>query len=179
MADEIDIRDPGKKELKVIKNALRFFSSVEFLKEYDVVVTEDRRLFGVSKELHDFIRVSGLKPTHVGVKLGEVGSRRLRLSVEGTFWLVRNDKRKVWVSERGEMLFLYGRDIFASSVVGTSEFGENELVFVCNLKGDVLGIGRSRFDSEKIREVEGDRVVIENLVDRGEYLRKERIEKCF
>jgi 60S ribosome subunit biogenesis protein NIP7 len=77
------------------------------------------------------------------------------------------------------MLFLYGRDIFASSVIKAKEFKENEIVFVCNEDDDVLGIGKSRFDSERISFIDPDRVVIENLTDRGQYLRKKKLYSSF
>ena len=78
------------------------------------------------------------------------------------------------------MIFLYGRDIFSQSVVDvTPDVRENDLVFVCNLKNDVLGLGRSRFDAERFKSVERDRVVVENIIDRGEYLRKDRLYTAY
>ena len=78
------------------------------------------------------------------------------------------------------MLFLYGRDIFSESVVkATPDIKENDIVFVCNKAGDILGIGKSRYPAEKLRSVERDRVVVGNLVDRGEYLRKEKVYASF
>lgn len=77
------------------------------------------------------------------------------------------------------MLFLYGRDIFSSSILSTGDFGENEVVFVCNKYGDILGIGKSRFSAKKIKEVDPNRVVVENLVDRGEYIRHKRLYNSF
>ena len=78
------------------------------------------------------------------------------------------------------MLFLYGRDIFARSVVSvTEDVRENDIVFVCNKRGDILGLGKSRFDSERYKEVDEDRVVVENLVDRGEYLRKKKLYDAY
>ncbi|MEM2817711.1 MAG: PUA domain-containing protein, partial [Archaeoglobaceae archaeon] len=65
------------------------------------------------------------------------------------------------------------------SVTKVGEFEENEIVFVCNRYGDILGIGRARFDSLKILRQAKDRVVVENLVDRGAYLRHEKIYDAF
>ena len=117
---------------------------------------------------------------HAGLKVGEVGNRRFRFSLEGSFYLAKKNKKKVFVNEKGEMLFLYGRDIFAESVVDvTNDVEENDIVFVCNTKGDILGIGKTRFDARRMKEVEKDRVVVENLVDRGEYLRKEKTYNAY
>jgi 60S ribosome subunit biogenesis protein NIP7 len=40
-------------------------------------------------------------------------------------------------------------------------------------------LGKSRFEAEKVRSVEEDRVVVENLVDRGQYIRKEKLYSSF
>ncbi|MET1123954.1 MAG: PUA domain-containing protein [Archaeoglobaceae archaeon] len=164
---------PSGRKLKVLRSAFRYFAT-RF--EHEVVL-RGKEVYGVSAELLEILEKLKVD-CYAGVKLGEVG-RRLRLTLEGTFWLLGNDRKKVWVNEKGEMLFLYGRDIFTSSVERCSEFGENEVVFVCNRFGDVLGIGKSRFSSEKLAEVDPDRVFVENLVDRGAYIRHERLYNAY
>ena len=171
-------REPKKKETKVIESALRYFGSEV---EGEIVILESKRkeVYLISAELHDFLKEKDIKPTFAGLKLGEVG-RRFRFTVEGAFFLVKKKKKRVWVNEKGEMLFLYGRDIFSESVVKVSpDVRENDIVFVCNKAGDILGIGKSRYEADKIRSVEKDRIVVENLVDRGEYLRKEKVYNSF
>ncbi len=171
-------RQPNTKELKVIRKALHYYGSSDFLNDYVILIREGERkeVYAVSKELSSVIRK--LNPHYAGVKIGEVG-RRFRFSLEGTFWLLRNDRNRVWVNEKGEMLFLYGRDIFAGSVEGTTEFRENSIVFVCNRFSDVLGIGRSRYSSDELDNLPGDKVFVENLVDRGEYLRHQKTYLSF
>lgn len=182
------LRKPNKKELKIIKNALKYFGSENSFDEIAILLMDSggkKEAFALSKDLAEFLdslgiigRIEGSRIYHAGIKIGEVG-RRLRLSLEGTFWIARNDRKKVWVNDKGEMLFLYGRDLFSSSILQTSDFEENEIVLVANRYGDIIGIGKSRFPSDKIKEVEPDRVVIENLVDRGEYLRHGRLYDSF
>ncbi len=178
------LRRPTKKELKVINSALRAFGSTDFLKDNEILIRDDgssvREAYALSKDLVKFLELFKLNYVHAGLKVGEVGSRRFRFSLEGSFYLVRRDRKRVFVNERGEMLFLYGRDIFAGSVVKVSEdVKENDVVFVCNTKGDILGIGRARFDARRMMEVAKDRVVVENLIDRGEYLRKEKTYEVY
>ncbi len=171
----MEIRKPRKKELKVILNALRFYKSLDVISNFDVFVRENDRkeVIFASRDLAEFI--NQLKNIYFfGIKVGEVG-RRFRFSLEGAFWLVKNDKKKVWVNEKGEMLFLYGRDIFKASVLKVGDFDENEIVFVCNKYGDIIGIGKSRFPSNMLKFVDEDRVFVENLVDRGEYIRGNKI----
>jgi 60S ribosome subunit biogenesis protein NIP7 len=175
-------REPKGKELKVIRQALRAYDSLDFLEEHDVLIREGEKkeVYALSKDLSDFIdRFRNLNVVHAGIKVGEVG-KRFRFSLEGTFYLARRKRKRVYVNSKGEMLFLYGRDVFAGSVVKvTEDVRENDIVMVCNTKGDIIGIGKSRFDADRMRSVERDRVVVENLVDRGEYLRKERLYNSY
>ena len=175
-------REPKKKESKVIESALRAFGSEEFLDEYKLLILESKgkkEVYSLSNDLYNFFKKADIDPISAGLKLGEVG-RRFRFTVEGTFFLVKKKKKRVYLSDKGEMLFLYGRDIFSGSVVkATDDIKENDVVFVCNKAGDILGIGRSRYEAIKLRSVEKDRVVVENLVDRGQYLRKEKVYSSF
>ncbi len=174
------LRNPKGREKKVIKSALRSFRSEDFLRENVILVNDSKEVFALSKDLSNFIKRFKLNYVCIGIKVGEVGCRRFRFSLEGTFYLIKRERKKVYVDERGEMLFLYGRDIFARSVVGiTDDVKENDIVFVCNTKGDILGLGKSRFDAGKYKEVDEDRVVVENLIDRGEYLRKEKLYSSY
>lgn len=176
------LRKPKRREEKVIKSALRAFGSENFLNDYEILVREGdkKEAYALSRELLSFVNRVHMNYVCIGIKVGEVGSRRFRFSLEGSYYLVKRNKKKVYVDEKGEMLFLYGRDIFARSVVDvTKDVEENDVVFVCNTMGDILGLGKSRFDWSKYKEVEEDRVVVENLVDRGEYLRKEKLYDAF
>ncbi|WP_202319763.1 PUA domain-containing protein [Archaeoglobus neptunius] len=168
------LREPTEKELKVIRKALNYFGCKN--PDFTIRINERKEVFALSPDLGRF--VDSISFYSAGIKIGEVG-RRLRLTLEGAYWIVRKNRKKVWVNERGEMLFLYGRDIFASSIIKTSEFGENEIVFVCNRNGDILGIGKSRFSSDRIAEIDANRVVVENLVDRGEYIRHKKLYNSF
>ncbi len=170
------MRDLTEREHKVLIKALKFFNSLNFLENFKILAVE-KEVFAVSQELYEFLKKRELKCL-AGVKIGEIG-KRLRLTLEGSFWLMKNEKKKVWVSEHGEMLFLYGRDIFNGSIIKAGNFDENEIVFVCNSYGDVIGIGRSRFKSADFEKLPEDRVVIDNLVDRGAYLRHEKLYEAF
>ncbi|WP_457549159.1 PUA domain-containing protein [Archaeoglobus sp.] len=176
-------RKPKRREEKVVRSALRAFGSENLLKENELLIKDSggkKELYALSKDLANFIGMVKLNYVCVGIKVGEVGSRRLRFTLEGSFYLIRREKKRVYVDEKGEMLFLYGRDIFARSVVKvTDDVEENDVVFVCNDRGDILGLGKSRFDACRYKDVENDRVVVENLVDRGEYLRKEKLYEAF
>jgi len=162
---------------------LRAFGSIDFLNDNELLILEKedkKEVYALSKDLAKFLELFKLNFVTAGIKVGEVGSRRFRFTLEGSFYLAKREKKRVYVDEKGEMLFLYGRDIFARSVVKvTDDVKENDVVFVCNKRGDILGLGKSRFNADRYKKVEEDRVVVENLVDRGEYLRKEKTYSAF
>lgn len=175
----MEVRELRKKELKILKNALKFFRSEHYMKTHVFFIVErDRReLFLCTKEAWELRNLANLNG--LGVKVGEIGSRRVRLTLEGASVLAGNRKR-VFVNEKGEMLFLYGRDVFASSVLDVDgDVRENDVVFVVDTYGDVLGLGKARFDGIRMLEEDDEKVVVENLVDRGEYLRKERLYNAY
>jgi len=176
------LRKPRRREEKVIRMALRAFGSEDFLNENVLLVKDGdvKEVYALSKDLAKFLELYRLNFVSAGIKVGEVGSRRFRFSLEGSFFLVKRVKKSVFVNGKGEMLFLYGRDIFPESILDvTDDVEENDIVFVRNVKGDVIGIGRARFGADRIKNVERGRVVVENLVDRGEYLRKEKTYSSF
>ncbi len=178
----MEIRELEKKELKLLRNALKFYGSLDFLSSHTFFVVEGkvRELFMCTRDVWELKNeLKNIDPVSIGIKVGEIGSRRIRLTLEGAFYFVK-DRKRVFVNERGEMLFLYGRDIFGSSVVDVDDdIRENDIVFISNTFNDILGIGRARYSSPEILEIDDERVVVENLIDRGEYLRKKRLYNAY
>jgi len=179
----METRELKKKELKILRNALKFFGTQSFLKthRFFIVEGEKKNLFMSTHEVFDFVSSNRHKLNfiHAGIKVGEVGSRRVRFTLEGAYYLAGKRKR-VFVSERGEMLFLYGRDVFASSVKGWDDgLKEGDAVFISNKDGYILGIGRLVHDLKRIYRSSSDDIVIRNLVDRGEYLRKKKLYDAY
>jgi ribosome biogenesis protein Nip4 len=78
--------------------------------------------------------------------------------------LSQKTKKKAFVSEAAEWLFLCGRDVFENNIVKLE--AKKGLVLVQNLKNENLGLGEL---SKK-----GNKAVIKNLLDRGDFLRRER-----
>ncbi len=176
----IKLRNFKKRELKVLSKALKVFGCFKLNFILKVKENNKKEVIAMSTHLLNFIeKYKNLNYVFVGIKVGEIG-KRFRLTLEGTFLLYKRNRKKVYVNEKGEMLFLYGRDLFSESVVSfTNDINENDVVFVCNKDGDILGIGKARFNSEKIKNVESNRVVVDNLIDRGEYLRKNKLYDAF
>ena len=174
------IREFSYKELKILKKALKAIGATKLDFILRIKENKQKEIVALNKDLLKFIENhKNLNYVFVGIKMGEIG-KRLRLTLEGAFLLHKKNKKKVYVNKNGEMLFLYGRDIFRESLEKVSpDIKENDIVVVCNLKEEVLGIGRTRFDCKRIMRVEKDRIVVDNLVDRGEYLRKNKLYNAY
>lgn len=142
----------------------------EFLKEYDQeeiknTVTRGRRIFLIKKELM-FIKEMKEKFFSAGLPLGEATSKGFKPSF-ALLDLIKNTKNKVMISEKAEWLFLCGRDAFKKSII--KEYEPKERFLVINEKEEVLGIGK--------KEKKGKKEVIKNLLDRGDFLRREEGRK--
>ena len=110
-------------------------------------------------------------PYLAGIKLGEL-RKHTSLSLEGAHIFAENtNEKKIVVTDQAEALVLYGRDVFGQSIINhTNDFEENEIVLITNRYGDAIGIGRTRYNADKIQN---QGVTVTNIADRGWYLREE------
>jgi len=162
------MRTPERKEMKILLAGLRYWGGVELLRSHEVILREKEVLL-IPSRLRDL--ALSKNPYYCGIKIGDLSSRRFHISLEGAFLISKiSKKKKVFVNEKAEMLVLYGRDIFGSSVLDVSkDIRENDEVMICNSHGEAIAIGRARVSWERMKE---DRVVVENLRDRGWYTRE-------
>lgn len=78
---------------------------------------------------------------------------------------------KVVVDEKTGWLFICGRDVFRSGVIGVQgSTRKGDYTLILNRHQECLGFGRMLFDLT--REKEG--VVVRNISDIGDFLRRER-----
>ncbi len=179
----MEIRELKQKELKVLRNALRYFRAESFLRTHRFFIVDNKRknIFMCTHEIYEMITElsSGIDFMWAGIKIGEMSSRKVRFTLEGAYYLT-GKRNRIFVKPKGEMLFLYGRDVLASSVLSwDKDVKENDVVFVANKHGDILGIGRLTHSPERISNLEPHETAVKNLVDRGEYLRKNRLYDAF
>ncbi len=120
------------------------------LEEYETV-TIGNEYYLVKKELLPFIT----KETKAaGIKV-----KNSKLSLEFAFLLTPYTTRnKVKINERGETLFLYGRDVFKKNII-KGDLAEKGEKLVVNLQNECLGVGY--WNGE----------MLENVKDRGMFLR--------
>ncbi|MBW2964275.1 hypothetical protein KY363_02340 [Candidatus Woesearchaeota archaeon] len=101
-----------------------------------------------------------------GLFLGTEKSKKFTPSLALLDLLGKASHRWVAVDDKAEWLFLCGRDVFASSVLKANV--TSGVVLVANSRGEILGYG-------KITGTPGkkDSVFVKNLLDRGDFLRRE------
>jgi 60S ribosome subunit biogenesis protein NIP7 len=155
------VRGLKNREINLIKDELSKYVDGDFVKNFDygsLVVLEGkwRTICYANKQT-----IRNLNMFHeifsVGNVFGEI-KRKFRLSLEG-FTLISSNiiNNYAIVNEKGEMLFLYGRDIFKESIINIKGSGR---IAVFNKNREFLGIGF--FDGKMIK----------NIKDKGWYLRE-------
>ncbi|MBD3259549.1 hypothetical protein GF371_02850 [Candidatus Woesearchaeota archaeon] len=142
------------------------FISVFTEKKFDYIQIKKRAFLADSEmiELMEKIREKeGLLPEHIGIFLGEIKKREFKPSLALLELLAEHSDRKVFVNDKAEWLFLCGKDLFKESVTKCN--ARSGLVLVQNKKDENLGYGRI---------MRKGRVFAMNLLDRGDFLRRER-----
>jgi len=92
------LRKPKKRESKVLNSALRAFGSTDFLNDNELLILEKegkKEVYALSKDLAKFLELFKLNFVTAGIKVGEVGSRRFRFTLEGSFYLAKREKKRV------------------------------------------------------------------------------------
>lgn len=134
----------------------------EVMLEGKMYVLEGKRreLFLLSDEIYKYIKKIERHPFCVGLYLGEIKGRKCTPSLQLIVNFGKFAKKKIYVKEKGEILFTMGRDILEESLlkeVGNPKEGEE--VFVLNERNECLGIARK------------EKGIYKNVLDIGWYIR--------
>lgn len=82
---------------------------------------------------------------------------------------------KISVSDKGAELFLYGRDIFKSSILEANDsLRKDDYAVIVDFNGQPVGIGQLLYSFNDIINLRANEVVVKNILDIGLYLRSER-----
>jgi len=189
------IRKINKIEKKIVLNTFSEISGEvkSFFNEnqnhfYVVIFKDDNTnnypgIFFVSNSLIETFEKleSKSKAISLGIFFGFIKRGQLYLSIEGAEFLdIKNlipMKRKFNVNKNLERSILYGNDI-TKSMIKTSFFDnivslkEGNLVFIFNTNDEFLCISKMRKNGIEFKNVEGNKIVFQNLIDKGYYLRK-------
>jgi len=107
---------------------------------------------------------------YAGTYLGKVKNGRFFPGFDLLRMMLEKKANRVIVNKKTEWLFICGRDVFKRGIVEVTGLGkEGDHVLVLNSYGECLGFGRvvSNLGGDK------DRVVIKNISDIGDFLRRE------
>lgn len=118
-----------------------------------------RDYFLIRSEIKDTMDLADRQPLGAGIYLGTEKAKRFTPSLALLEIISKTSEKKVFVDDDAEWLFLCGRDLFKDSIKTEMKKG---LVLVQNKDDENLGYGMLR---------DG---FVKNLLDRGDFLRRER-----
>ncbi len=164
-------RDLTKRERTKLNSFLSYWNMFNYFKD-KVLVINGKDVYMISNGKEFILNNS---PISVGIKVCCI-KKHVHLSLAILHIFVDNNcSKRVMIDEHAEQLFLYGRDIFGSSIIWhTNDFKANSEVIIINRYNEPLGVGRVKYDynDSKIYLKE---VVITNIEDLGSYLREESL----
>lgn len=127
------------------------------------VVIRGRRAFLLSDELKTATEGMKLDFFSIGLPLGEATARGFRPSF-ALLDLMKSSQNALVIADDAEWMFTCQRDIFEENVI--SDFSTSEPFLVQTRSSEVLGLG-SWFSK-------GRRRFVKPMLDRGDFLRRER-----
>ena len=145
--------------------ASQFGANVALNPEF--VIEKDQRYYLLNPRIKKLMRIDFF---YSGLYLGKVKNGVFFPSFNLLNMLVDVAANKVFLDRKAAWLFICGRDVFKQGI--TRFFGaqsKGDCTLVMNEFGECLGFGRI---SEKMDTAEG-RVVIRNILDVGDFLRRE------
>jgi len=107
------------------------------------------------------------EPFSIGLFLGEARNSNFVPSAPLLDIISKKTDKKIFVNKKTEWLFLCGRDVFGRGIVKANV--KKGLVLVQNERDENLGYGEITGDLSQ-----QDKVVVRNLFDKGNFLRRER-----
>ena len=143
----------------------RFETSISL--DENSLMKKQNRLFLVDDSLKTLVSKDFF---HAGTYLGKTEDGEFLPSFSLLRMIAERKANKVVVDEKTEWLFICGRDIFRQGVIrvhGSRRKGDYTLVL--NRHRECLGFGKILFDLSGEREG----VVIKNIFDIGDFLRRE------
>jgi len=122
-----------------------------------------RKYFYMSKELKELKESINLEPYSAGTFLGELKNNKFMPSIALLDILAGYSDKKVIINEKGQTMFLYGKDVFPENFEKSSI--DKGICLVLNEENEVLGYGELK---------KGKRNILMHILDRGDFLRRER-----
>jgi 60S ribosome subunit biogenesis protein NIP7 len=172
------IRELTRQENTIIQREFNRWGIFEYIHDKLFVIKEEQNkneLFIFPLILKEFIY--NQYNCYGGLQIGLFKKKKFIPSI--TFFNLvtkySNNFLYVIVNCNAEKLILYGKDIFGDSIIYASPgIEQNSVIVILNSTNEFLGIGRSRFQTNRIKE--NGKVTVNTLLDLGMYLRCEKQE---
>jgi ribosome biogenesis protein Nip4 len=133
----------------------------------DFTVKKDGRYFLLNENLQRLIRKDFY---YAGTYLGKVKDGKFFPSFNLLAMLARGEANKIVVGKKAAWLFICGRDIFRKGILAVhGSHRKGDYTLVLNEFGECLGFGKIL----QSLDLEGAQVVIKNISDIGDFLRRE------
>ncbi|HET8793816.1 MAG TPA: PUA domain-containing protein [Nitrososphaeraceae archaeon] len=170
-------REITRHETTIILRESNRWGIYEYIKDKNFVIRENKtnknEVFVIPLPLTDFIFFS--QSFYGGLKMGILKKKKFIPSLHFFSIVAKfgNNFSYVIVDNKSEQLILYGKDIFGNSIIYASpDIDQNSTLLILNKSRDFLGIGRSKYQTDKIKS--NGIVTVYTLSDLGEYLRFEK-----
>lgn len=143
---------------------------VQIALNQDLMVAKNGRFYIVNPILKSLVRQDFF---YAGVYLGKAKEGKFFPSFNLLGMLAKNGANRIVLDRKAAWLFICGRDILGTSIVRVWGPGKkNTNTLVVNEFGECLGFGRI---VENLNgEGGGDQIVVRNVSDVGDFLRRER-----
>lgn len=149
----------------MLKEFIKEFANEEIVKDF---VKIDRSYFSINEKIKQIISSIKTKPEFAGIPLGREKGNIFAPSLYLLQKLAEVSNKKIRVDKKGEWMFICGKDIFGKSIAQFCDVKIGELILVQNLHSECLGYGKI------IADLHQKGVVIENIFDIGDFLRRQR-----
>jgi len=157
---------------KPIEDFARLFGA-ELSLDRSLVARKGNKVFLLGPNLKALVGKGG-EWLFAGIYLGKIEGGKFLPSFPLLFMIADRAQNRVVVDDKAAWLFVCGRDIFKEGVLeakGSKHKGAYTLVL--NRYGECLGFGVIEKDLDKAKRG----VVIKNILDVGDFLRRERGER--
>ena len=155
--------------MKVVEDFVEKLGS-KFSLASNKIINKNGRVFLVNKKFYEYYKKSFF---YAGLFLGNIKKGKLVPSLYLLSLLSKNIANKVIVDDKMAWLVIYGKDIFSKGILRVEgSLQKGDITLILNSYGDCLGLGKIIFDLDK--KSEEDKVIVKNLFDIGDFLRREK-----
>lgn len=137
----------------------------KILIDEEKTISLQNEFYILPEDLQKIFKRISMKPVYAGEYLGKSGVNKFIPSLHLLNLLNKNTDKKALLNDKGEWLFICGRDVLKESVIQIGDVKKDELVLVVNKYDECIGAGVFKNDKK---------CFIKNYFDLGDFLRRER-----